>query len=186
MATKRSDFHKLKLDPAFKAAKKFKTMPNLPIPTAADGTDPALTAMIRKMGGDRNLAKRIMRLAEKYPVGSIPELVCMDWLMREGLSWEYQVPLMGGRNMSGGLVLDFVIFDGGAADVWSIQGTFWHDQSHKGFKDATSKWRMLGQVVRGATIRKSLELWESDILNMRPQVFMFALAGIEMGGWGGT
>ena len=40
--------------------------------------------------------------------GSKPEKMIYGWLMREGIPFEYQVPLMGGR-VPGGAIVDFII-----------------------------------------------------------------------------
>lgn len=152
-----------------------------------DGSDPVLQALIRRLGGDAALAKRILSLSAKYPAGTIPELLCFDWLMKEGLKFDYQVELFGGRRFEGGLVPDFVLYgDRTNADVWQVQGSYWHSISRKGFHDQTTNLRMLGQIIRGATVKRVIELWEDDILLHRPQVFYYALAGISMRGWGGT
>lgn len=187
MAKKDSDFHKLKLNPAFKAAKKFKTLPVLK-PPSLDGTDPELTALIKRVGGDRNIAKRIMRLAEQFPAASVPELIVYTWLQKEGLNFDFQVELYGGRRFEGGLLPDFVVYqDRTHATAWQIQGSYWHSIARKGFHDQTSQWRMLGQVVNGATIGKVIEIWENDLyMGRHVQTLFYALAGISMRGIGGT
>lgn len=188
MAAPASEFHKLKLDPAFKPARKFKLMPVLAIPTAADGSDPALTALIKKLGGDRNLAKRIMRLAEQFPVATVPELIVYTFLQRFGYDFDFQTELFGGRRFSGGLLPDFVVYNGnGPATVFQVQGEFWHSISRKGFHDQTSQWRMIGMQVRGTTIGKVIEVWENDLyMGRHVQTLFYALAGISLRGVGGV
>lgn len=180
-------FHRFRLSPAFKGTKKTPKFEPLPFPTAADGSDPVLTALIRKLGGDAQLAKRIMKLADQFPVATIPELLVYTWLQREGLKFEFQVPLMGGRNMSGGLVVDFLLYrDGTSADVLSVNGNFWHSISRKGLHDQTASLRMIGQQVRGATIARVIEIWESDLLTKYDMVMRYAMAGINLRGIGGV
>lgn len=182
----KSAFKRFPLDPAFKRARRFPKLDRVMEP-GVDGSDPVLQALIRRLGGDAALAKRILSLSAKYPAGTIPELLCFDWLMKEGLKFDYQVELFGGRRFEGGLVPDFVLYgDRTNADVWQVQGSYWHSISRKGFHDQTTNLRMLGQIIRGATVKRVIELWEDDILLHRPQVFYYALAGISMRGWGGT
>lgn len=180
-------FHRFHLSPAFKGTKKTPKFEPLPFPTAADGSDPVLTEMIRKLGGDRELAKRIMKLAEQFPVATIPELLVYTWLQREGLKFEFQVPMFGGRNFSNGLVIDFLLYrDGTSADVLSVNGEFWHSISRKGFRDQTASLRMLGQQIRGATVARVIEIWERDLLTKYDMVMMYAMAGISLRGIGGV
>lgn len=183
-----SDFHKLAVDPAFK--RKWKPYPKLnPVAVPQDETaaDTTLNELVRRLGGDRALAKRVRSLQAKFPVGTVPELVVYDFLRREGLSFDFQVEMMGGWGFRGGLIPDFIVYqDRTSADAWQVAGTYWHSVARKGLYDQTVKWRMLGQIVNGATIKRVIELWESDIYLRRPSVFYLALAGLEMRGIGGV
>lgn len=179
-------FKRFQRAPAFTGTQKTPKFEPLPIP-AMDGSDPVLQALIRKLGGDRELAKRILSLQKKFPVATIPELLVYNWLQKEGYSFEFQVEMYGGRNFSNGLVVDFLLpRDGTSGDVWPVNGMFWHSIARKGLHDQTSSLRMLGQIVRGVTVARVIELWEDDILNLAPQVYYYALAGISMRGWGGV
>ncbi len=178
-------FHRFHLSPAFTGTKKTPKFEPLPIP-AMDGSDPVLQALIRKLGGDEKLAKRIMSLSKQFPVATIPELLVYTWMQREGLKFEFQVPLFGGRNFSNGLVVDFLLYrDGTSADVISVNGNFWHSIGKKGFHDQTSSLRMIGQQVRGATIARVIEVWESDLLSQYELTMTYAVAGIPLRGIGG-
>ncbi len=180
------EFHKFHTDPAFKKPKRLPTFESVMLPSV-DGSDPVLQALIRQLGGDSSLAKRILSLQKKFPVGTIPEMIVYDWLRQQGLSFDFQVELLGGRNFSGGLVPDFVLYqDRTNADIWQVQGDYFHSISRKGFHDQTSQWRMLGQIVNGATVKRVIELWERDLYALRPQIFYLALAGISMRGIGGV
>lgn len=178
-----SDFHRLAIAPAFK--RKWKPYPKLnPVAVPRpEGGEPTVTDLARRLGGDAALAKRIVALQARFPVGTVPELIVYDWLRKEGLRFDYQVELYGGRGFRGGLIPDFVLYqDQTNADIWQVQGDYWHSISRKGFHDQTSKWRLLGQIVNGATIKRVMELWERDLYLQRPQVFYLALAGLEMRG----
>ncbi len=182
-----SEFTRFHLAPAFTGTKKTPKFEKLPFPTAADGSDPVLTALIKRLGGNRELAKRIMSLAEKFPVATVPELICYSWLMAEGLRFDFQIELFGGRRFEGGLLPDFVVHGGNAeAIVFQIQGQFWHSIARKGFHDQTSQWRMLGQIVNGSTISKVVEIFEDDLyMGRHVQTLFYALAGISLRGVGG-
>jgi hypothetical protein len=45
---------------------------------------------------------------------------------QEGIGWEYQVPIYGGRRIAGGLVIDFVAYTPGRRTWISPQGRYWH------------------------------------------------------------
>lgn len=180
------EFHKFQTNPAFKKPKRLPTFEAV-MERGIDGSDPVLQSLIKRLGGDSSLAKRILSLQKKFPVGTIPEMIVYDWLRQQGLSFEYQVELYGGRNFSGGLVPDFVLYqDRTNADIWSVNGDYWHSISRKGLHDQTASLRMLGQIINGATVKRVVELWERDLYAMRPQIFYYALAGISMRGIGGV
>lgn len=150
-----------------------------PLPTAEQFEDDALRTLELRVG-DAALAKRVQKLQAKHPVGSVPELIVLDWLVRNGWQHLYQHALFGGRSLRGGLLPDFVVFTGGSASVWQVQGEYWHSTKLKGDKDQVANLRMLGQVVDGNRIETVVELWEDDIYRKRPQIFYMALAGIGL------
>lgn len=50
---------------------------------------------------------------------------------QEGWTWEYQVPIYGGRSVAGGLVIDFIVHTPGR-DTWiSPMGKYWHTGIHE-------------------------------------------------------
>ena len=49
----------------------------------------------------------------------------------EGYGWEYQVPIYGGRQIAGGLVIDFVVYTPGRKSWISPMGRFWHTGIHE-------------------------------------------------------
>lgn len=134
---------------------------------------------IARLVGDDSLAYRVMKLQNKYPKGTLPELVTMDWLEKQGIGYQYQVHLFGGRR--GGLIPDFVIQNGGQVDAWMIQGKYWHTIHGKREVDAAAKMRMRGADFGSGRIKDVLELWDSRIYKNRPSVFWAALSGQEMG-----
>lgn len=134
------------------------------------------------MLGDSSLVKRIMQLKQFYSRASTPELVAMDWLDRNSVPYIYQAQAFGGRNISGGLVPDFVIQNGNKGMVWAIQGDYWHTKRYNREIDTAAKMRLLGQVVAGLLITQYVELWEQQIYQHMPEIFILAMAGISMPG----
>ena len=49
----------------------------------------------------------------------------------EGIGWEYQVPIFGGRQIAGGLVIDFVVYTPGRKTWISPMGAYWHLGIHE-------------------------------------------------------
>lgn len=129
---------------------------------------------------DEKLAKRLVKLQEKFPVATLPELVVYNWLEKEHVKFEFQVELFGGRRLRGGLLPDFVVERGAGAIAWQVQGEYWHSQALKDDGDRIANLRMLGQVVRGRRIEKVVELWENDLYrkSLRNTVMSLALSGV--------
>lgn len=158
---------------------------DFPSPPPEDTTPDVLDQLIRLVG-DVRLAKRILRLRERYPNGTVPELVVFDWLQQQKwIDFEYQVSLWGGRRAPAGVgvVPDFVVWtDMAQAMVWQVQGEYWHTLDGKVERDRANNLRMLGQIINGARITAVVELWEDDIYSKRSAIFAAALAGVGLRG----
>lgn len=177
---KATAFKRFSNAPAFKRSRRFPKLIPVQVPDW-DVSETTVNDLARRLGGDHKLAAQIVSLQQRFPRGTVPELVVYSWLQRHGYAFDYQVELYGGRRFEGGLVPDFVIYqDRTNADVWQVQGEYWHSLSRKGFADKTNNIRMLGQIVNGATVDRVIELWEDDLYLKRPQIFYLALAGISM------
>lgn len=139
--------------------------------------------LLRQLGGDEKLVKRIMALMEEFPAGTIPEFICYEWLERNHIKFSYQAMLFGGRRMSGGLVPDFVIqAGGGLAVAWQVQGEYWHSLARKGGYDRNVTMRMEGTYFQGRRIWKVAQVWEGDLLDkyQRETVLNLALQGVSV------
>lgn len=162
--------------------KAFKQGPMLPdAGMLADTTDDEIDRL-QKLLGSESLAKKVHRLAQQYPVATIPELVVYEWLERSGYPFEFQLWLYGGRRAPSGqgLVPDFVVSPGGSPIVWQVQGEYWHSIQRKGDRDKSANLRMLAASIRGRKVSAVVELWEDDIYNRRPQIFQSALQGVGL------
>ena len=53
----------------------------------------------------------------------------------EGYRWQYQVPIWGGRSVSGGLVIDFIVYTPGQPSWVSPMGRYWHTGKHYDLMD---------------------------------------------------
>lgn len=147
----------------------------------ADQTDDEVDRLTQLLNSE-SLAKKVHKLAQQYPVATVPELVTYEWLERSGYRFEFQLWLYGGRRAPSGqgLVPDFVVTPGASPVVWQVQGEYWHSIQRKGDRDKTANLRMLAAMVNGQKVSAVVELWEDDIYNRRPQIFYSALQGVGL------
>lgn len=143
-----------------------------------------LTRLAGKLGGDEQLAKRILKLKAKmykHYQGTIPELIIMDWLDRKGYKYEFQMWLLGGRAMRGGQVVDFAVDVGNRVILLEPQ-TYWHTRPGAAQRDAGQRLALLGIEVWGKPT-KLVEAWERRLFdkNLREAVLMAAMNGVELG-----
>lgn len=143
-----------------------------------DIQDDGFDALIRKLK-DPVLAKRVYNLRDQFPDGTVPELVAMDWLNRSQVKYIYQAQY-GIRGHRGLVMPDFVIDSNGMGSAWQIQGEYWHTKRKTPEYDRRQRQQILNEDVNGITIKRYVELWESDIYNKNPDVFVMAMAGIQL------
>lgn len=158
-----------------------------PVPPVEQGIVDLLPAEVaelqRRLGNrdeDRRLAQRVIGMMGNYPAASIPELVTLDWLRARNYPFTFQAALWGGRATLGGSVPDFVIDVGGGAVVWRVQGEYWHTRPGKRARDATEAAMMLGQQFEGRRITAVVDLWENDIYDRRPDIYLYGLSGVGL------
>lgn len=153
-------------------------------PTPSSGVVELLSAeertLLRMVGNDKRLMKRLQKLMVHHPTSPPGELITYDWLAQENIPFYYQVPFFGGRPKRGGIVLDFLVPYGGRGLAWRVQNMYWSSKPDAN-EDVAEEIRLLGQVHHGVKIEVVVDLWDSAIQNKRPQVFDLALAGVEMG-----
>lgn len=146
-------------------------------PRTLKAEDDTLSIWADKLGSE-SYAKKMLKLQQSHVTATLPELVTMDWLDTNKIDYEFQVSLFGGRSRAGGgTVLDFLVFDGGEAMAWPVQGEYWHSLSTVARRDRDIFMKLLGADVRGYVIRAVVMLWEQDIYDKRPGIFQQALAG---------
>lgn len=151
------------------------------ITTVFDMVDNEL-AVIEQALGDTKLAKRVLKIKrEKYPNATLPELVCIDWLVRRNIEHMFQVGLFGGRLYKGGIVPDLIVYLGNSAIVWPVQGNYWHQRPGMEQRDLAARRLLMGLNVYGHTITAVVEVWERRILEDADKVCASALMGIEEG-----
>lgn len=79
-------------------------------------------------------------------------------LIKNDLAFMYQVEFLGGRKISGGMVLDFLVLTRPLyTPVW-IQGEYWH-RRHRRDIDAFQQ----ALVASGGQYREPLEFWGEDV-----------------------
>ncbi len=130
--------------------------------------------------GDEDVAQRVIDLAQKFPLASLPELVVYDWLSREEYQFVFQGEFGGGRTIHGGAVPDFVVNWGGKGLVLRVQGEYWHTLPGQVEKDLGQKMQMMGQYVNGLRVAAIVDVWENDIYKRREHTMQMAIAGIEL------
>jgi len=153
------------------------------LPQAIDLADSQEDILIRALGDER-LAKRIRKLQDEFPVGSVPELIVYDFLKRYNIPFQYQIAMFGGRARAGGLVPDFLLQGEHAGTVWQIQGDYWHTRPGKRETDEINRLRIMSGMYDGQRIKSVLFLWENHLMDRatRSKTLRLALGGIEMPG----
>lgn len=73
-------------------------------------------------------------LMQYAPEGSTPERMVYGWLIRHDLPFQYQVSVLGGRQVPGGAVLDFVIHAKDVPIVVRLQ-SYWHQNVEQQWRD---------------------------------------------------
>lgn len=133
--------------------------------------------------GDEQWAKRIFRLMEKNPNGTVIEMLAMDWLDKNLADYVYQARVAGGYR-EGGVVPDFVVRNQG--EEWIallINGNYWHTVPGTQ-SDTGDKLQLIGQRFMGARIKSAVVIWESRMMQgktMLDSVMSAALQSIELG-----
>lgn len=149
-----------------------------------DLRDPHVLEVYNRLGRqprDWKLAQRVAALMKDYPAGTIPELVTYDWLKQKDIQFTYQAFLYGGRSRKGGLLPDFVLQYGGVGLAFLVNGNYWHSRPEVATSDVADIIKLKGSWFHNILIEKVVVIWESQIIRSRPQVFEYALLGIEMG-----
>jgi hypothetical protein len=147
-----------------------------------DLTPEPLRVWARRIGMDR--ARAVWKLTERCIVGTLPELCAYDWLESHEHQFEFQSAQMGGRQTSGGAVIDVLVFDLSCDGyyVWRVQGEYWHTLGDVEIKDAAQAGRLLRLRIGGVPVAAVVDLWENDIYDRFPQVFEQAEFGVGLRG----
>jgi len=103
-------------------------------------------------------------------IASDLERIVYDWLVRRGISFDFQTSFSGGHYQLGGSVVDFLI--GNLA--WRVQGEYWHRGVEKAGADIIQR-EMLESL--GYTV---VDLRADDLENMANETLTKALRGEEM------
>lgn len=135
--------------------------------------------LVRLLGGNERLARRVTRLQRQYPNGTVPELVTMDWLDANQQRYIYQLEVLGGRSARAGqgLVPDFLVYRGAEADAWLVQGEYWHSRYEQRSADKTAIAKLTRMMGNDLPLGSVIEVWEQDIYDHNPAVFELALSG---------
>lgn len=147
-------------------------------------TDERLARLTNQLG-EQALAKRVLALQQKWPLGTVPELIVMDFLERRHFSYEFQFWVFGGRARKGGAVLDFVIDVGtGVIAVW-VNGNYWHGRAGRSEVDHAQRLAVMGIRIWGKRVSATVSIWESRIATnnkfKREQALNAMIQGKELG-----
>lgn len=83
-------------------------------------------------------------------------------LDKVGLSYEYQLPIGGGRSVRGGMVLDFLVYTKPLPTPLLVQGKYWHT-GRKGRFDPFNEARI--KSLLGGRSSQPKEVWDYEIPN---------------------
>jgi len=141
-----------------------------------------LAEVARRIGEKR--ARVVWKLRQSGIVGTLPELCAYSWLDKRKIVFEFQSSVMGGRRISGGAVLDFLIYGLSANGVliWRIQGEYWHTGPDVELKDRVQAARLRNLKIGGVPVVGVVDLWENAIYDDYPSVFQKAEMGISSRG----
>lgn len=145
--------------------------------------DDRLNDLARQLGS-LDKAKKVLRLQQAYPNGTLPELVVMEYLNRTGVEYIFQLQAFGGRGEAAGVgfVPDFLCwFDRSQGTVINVQGFYFHSAPEKRERDAGYKLRLMGQYFSGVRVVQVVDCWDLDLMTPNADgVIRNALAGIEI------
>lgn len=172
---------KPKSRPEFRRGKRAKTEFGPIVIEEGTRDNPRLNELARLLGS-LTTAKAVLRIQAADPTRTILECVVEWWLRKEGLQYAVQVPMLGGRAISGGTVVDAIVWtDRSRAVAIMAQGNYWHEDVQSVRADAAIKMRLQGQWVGGARIQTVVEVWESALYRNVDHVMRMAVGGVEVG-----
>jgi len=113
-------------------------------------------AAVMPLIGEDPLEKRAVS-RDAVPDGSLAERIMYKELLRRSLSFDFQGSMMGGRNILGGAVADFVLWD--AKLVIRVHGRIWHSGIWAEWRDDMQRLHMesLGYEV--------LDMFDDEVYN---------------------
>lgn len=141
-----------------------------------------LARLDTKTPEDEAMAKRVVKLKRtQFSNAPYTELIVYDWLTQKGISFDYQVPLGGGRATKFGQVLDFALYTGGEVTAMPVQGDYWHERAEVAASDEMDKIQALASYIKGQRVKNYIPVWERRLYKNRNEVLNFALANVDLG-----
>jgi hypothetical protein len=123
----------------------------------------------------RNLEDRPPFFVKGRKAASKDEFWCglaLDRIQEEtGWTWDYQVPVYGGRTVAGGNVVDFLVHTPGRYTMLDPMGRYWHsgiheDQSQMIRVARKKNWVLLAWFTDETPTRESYYIFLRDKLNV--------------------
>ncbi len=139
---------------------KLKALPELGQATRVRGPLVAPIAMKVRLGLFGPRGDPLEEFAIRSDIGTLPERIVWKWLEDGGYQYEYQLAAMGGRDVVGGAVLDFIVYDlAGRPVAIRVQGEYWHSSAFpsRQARDDEQYYRL---VAMGYAV---VDLWEQRI-----------------------
>lgn len=98
------------------------------------------------------------------PAGSSIEYNVAQGLDAIGLRYQYQYPVLGGRNRKGGSVIDFLVSTVPLLTPLYVQGDYWHGSVSKKVDDAWLLRRVRAALHYSST--DPVQIWENEALTI--------------------
>lgn len=117
--------------------------------------------LIPKMG-ERN-ARTVWKWKRRGLQAAAPEILVYEWLTGRKLRFEFQSSQFGGRRIRGGVVTDFIVWNGSRPMAWRVQGMHWHSGAATRAKDKANAIRIMASSHGGQRFIAVVDLWEEDV-----------------------
>jgi len=160
-----------------------RTAPQLRLRPESRATTDDLPDEIRQLVpkmGERN-ARVVWKWKRMGLQATAPEALVYQWLTSRKIRFEFQSSQFGGRLIRGGLVTDFVVWNGPRPMAWRVQGLHWHSSAATRAKDRANRIRLLASSYGGQRFIAVVDLPEMAIYQGVNQVCEEAMKGRGIG-----
>lgn len=142
--------------------------------------DPRIREILSKIGRgseEETLARRLLGLWPAYPDATLPELMAVEWLLRNNVDFYFQQLASGGKTVKGGRVPDIVIPMGATCLVILVQGSYWHPSA---YQELMTRIIIMSSTIAGMKPWAVVQVWEEQIYDDQDYVMSVAMQGVEL------